>query len=164
MQLSKEGEDLLKSIEMLALKPYDDQKGLGSAPIKSWVAGATIGYGHLIAQSEWNTYKNGITKEQAEALFEKDLAPFVQAVNEAITVKLCQHQFDACVIMCYNIGTAAFRTSSVAKMVNGKAGSYPSLEQAWMAWNKSQGKVSQGLKNRRAAEWKIYTQGVYEKW
>lgn len=164
MVFSQEGEDLLKSIEVLSLQPYDDQKGISSAPIKNWTRGATIGYGHLIPEHEWVELKNGITKPQAESIFDRDIAPFVKAVNEAITVKICQHQFDACVIMAYNIGVSAFKTSSVAKMVNGQASNYPSLKEAWMAFNKSQGKVSKGLQNRRAAEWKIYTQGIYEKW
>lgn len=32
------------------------------------------------------------------------------------------------------------------------------------AWNKSQGKVNAGLTNRRAAEWRIYTSGIYARW
>lgn len=164
MNLSLEGEKLLKSLEALALQPYDDQKGLQSAPIKRWVKGATIGYGHLISQSEWNKYKNGITKTEAEMIFKNDLAPFVKAVNEGLEVKLCQHQFDALVILCFNIGIPNFNSSSVLKMVNGQAGNYKSLEEAWKAFKLSQGKVSNGLINRRAAEWKIYTQGIYERW
>ena len=44
MNLSQKATDLLKSIEVLALQPYDDQIGLKSAPIKQWCKGATIGY------------------------------------------------------------------------------------------------------------------------
>ncbi len=164
MRLSIEAENLLKEIEVLSLQPYDDQKGIKSAPIKSWVKGATIGYGYLIPQNEWPTYKNGINKTQADMLFDKKIQSYIDAVNSSIEVVICQHQFDACVILCYNIGVTAFRDSSVAKMVNGKAGNYSSLEEAWKSWNKSQGKMSSGLINRRNAEWKIYTQAVYERW
>ena len=38
------------------------------------------------------------------------------------------------------------------------------LSEAWLAWNKSQGEVMQGLINRRNAEIKMYNQGVYERW
>lgn len=164
MKFSAKGEDLLKEIEVLSLQPYNDQLGIKSAPIKAWVKGATIGYGYLIPQSEWNLYKNGITKSQADTLYEKKIQPYVDAVNKALEVVVCQHQFDACVILCYNIGIDGFKSSSVAKMVNGQASSYPSLEKAWKSWNKSQGKVSNGLINRRNAEWKIYTQAIYERW
>lgn len=164
MQLSKQGRELLKKVEGCSLVPYDDQKGLSSAPIQYWVKGATIGVGHLINQAEWPKYKNGITQAEADSLFEKDLKPFEDAVNSAIKVKICQHHFDALVILCFNIGQANFKTSSVVKMVNGESSSYRSLKEAWLAWNKSQGKVMQGLINRRNAEWQIYTQGEYKTW
>ncbi|MGJ9295466.1 hypothetical protein ACI2FZ_10100, partial [Campylobacter jejuni] len=55
--LSNDGQNLLKNIEKLRLKPYNDQNG---KEITSYVKGATIGYGHLIGQNEWDLYKNGI--------------------------------------------------------------------------------------------------------
>lgn len=163
MTFSEKGEGLLKDIEKLRLKPYDDQTG---KDITGWVEGATIGYGHLISSKEWKLYKDGITEEQAEQLFEDDLAPYVDKVNEAITVGVSQQQFDAMVLLTYNIGEPGFAASSVAKLVNDPAADtpYASLEDAWKAWNKSQGKVNQGLINRRNAEWNIYTKGVYETW
>ncbi|HDZ4962939.1 TPA: hypothetical protein RTH17_001855 [Campylobacter jejuni] len=56
------------------------------------------------------------------------------------------------------------KNSSVAKIINAEKTGYKTLKEAWMAWNKSQNKVMQGLINRRNAEYKLYTQGVYEKW
>lgn len=155
--------DLLKSIEQLRLTPYDDQTG---KDISSWIQGATIGYGHLISQDEWNTYKDGMTQGQANALFAEDISPFVNVVNSKVKVDLSQNQFDALVILTFNIGIGAFGTSSVLKLVNDPSAetSYPSLEAAWKAWNKSQGKVMQGLVNRRNAEWNIYSNKVYAKW
>ena len=76
MKLSKEGTALLKQIEVLALQPYDDQLGLKSAPIKNWVKGATIGYGYLIPQNEWDKYKNGITEAEADFLFNKKISKY----------------------------------------------------------------------------------------
>ncbi len=163
LNFSQKGIDLLKSIEQLATQPYDDQTG---KKITSWVKGATIGYGHLIAQSEWGTYKNGITEAQATALFKSDLNPFVSSVKTNVTAKVTQNEFDAMVIFVFNIGRSAFASSSVLKLVNNPSAktSYPSLEAAWKAWNKSQGKVSAGLTNRRNAEWNIYSKGVYKRW
>jgi type VI secretion system secreted protein VgrG len=86
-------------------------------------------------------------------------------VKQTIKVDLTQQQFDALVILAFNIGDN-FKNSSVAKLINDPAAttSYDDLESAWKAWNKSQGKEMKGLNNRRAAEWKIYAEGVYEKW
>lgn len=54
VDFSTKGQDLLKKIESLRLNPYDDQTG---KDISAWVKGATIGYGHLILQNEWDVYK-----------------------------------------------------------------------------------------------------------
>ena len=164
-KLSKEAVALLKEIEVLSLQPYDDSKGIKSAPTKSWSPESTIGYGHLILQNEWNQYKNGITKEQAEALFLKDAQPMIAAVNKLLKVSVSQQEFDALVILTFNIGIGAFIKSSVLKMVNKESGSnYPTLEAAWKAFNKDRGEVSKGLTNRRQAEYNIFTKGVYKRW
>lgn len=161
--LSANATNLLKEIEALHLKPYDDQT---SKDITEWVKGATIGYGHVIAKVDWDTYKDGITEAKAATLFDTDLAPFVSAVGNAITVKITQSQFDALVIFAYNIGKSGFSGSSVVTLINdskAKTG-YLDLESAWKAWNKSQGKVMKGLDNRRQCEWNIYSQAVYKRW
>lgn len=72
-----------------------------------------------------------------------DLAPCVAAVRNAITAPVTQNQFDAMVMLTFNIGVSAFTTSSVCKLINNPdaASPYPNLEAAWKAWDRSQGKV-----------------------
>ncbi|HEF6714407.1 TPA: lysozyme, partial [Campylobacter jejuni] len=104
--LSNDGQNLLKNIEKLRLKPYNDQNG---KEITSYVKGATIGYGHLIGQNEWDLYKNGITLQEADKLFKSDLLPFENAVKNSINSSLAQNEFDALVILCFNIGIDNFK-------------------------------------------------------
>jgi lysozyme len=160
---SEDALTLLKGIESLHLKPYDDQTG---KDITAWCKGATIGYGHLILKNQWDTYKDGFEETDADTLFSSDLTPFVTTVQTAITVPVTQNEFDALVILVFNIGQSSFTGSSVVKLVNDPAAktSYESLEMAWKAWNKSQGQVMKGLDNRRQAEWNIYSEGVYARW
>lgn len=164
LSLSQQGIASLMAFESFRGMPYDDQTGNA---ISQWVTGATIGYGHLISQDEWNRssndYKNGITEDQGKALLLKDLAPFVDGINTKVTASLLQNQFDALVILVFNIGLGNFASSSVLKLINNPSAqtNYPNLEAAWKAWNKSQGKVMQGLINRRNAEWKIYADNIY---
>jgi type VI secretion system secreted protein VgrG len=152
---------------MLRLKPYDDQTGNSVA---TWIKGTTIGYGHLVSAGEWIKYKSGIAEMQADDLFRADVAPFERAVGEVISTGLQQYQFDALVIFCFNIGIEGFRNSKVAQLINAPdsatqaAALEVALEGAWKSWNKSQGKFSAGLVNRRAAEWRIYTEAVYARW
>lgn len=166
-QLSLHARKLLMAIESFRSKPYGDQTG---AEISSWVKGATIGYGHLISRDEWDQfgamYQNGISDDRAKALFQKDLQPFVGGVNNKVTATLSQNQFDALVLLVFNIGLGNFASSSVLKLINNPAAQthYPDLEAAWKAWNKSQGNVMQGLVNRRDAEWNIYSKNVYAHW
>jgi len=155
--------NLLKSIEELAVVPYYDQT---NKEISKWVEGATIGYGHLVSKNEWSKYKNGLTKVEAGMLFKKDLAPFVLKVKNKVTANITQNEFDALVILAFNIGGTGFAKSSVLTLVNNPGANtvYSNLKEAWMAWKKSQGKHNQGLVNRRKAEWEIYTKGTYKKW
>lgn len=163
MLLSAGGKNWLKAVEQLRLMPYDDQTGRG---IDAWVIGATIGYGHLILQSEWGLYRNGISEAQAEQLLDDDVGPFVALVNDVIVVAMRQNEFDAALMLAYNIGGANFSASSVAKLINDPSSStpYASLENAWKAWNKSEGVVNTGLVNRRDAEWEMYADGIYQTW
>ena len=165
MSFGEKGIALLKGIEQLRLKPYDDQTG---KEITDWIEeGITIGYGHLIKEeSEWELYKDGITKEQAERLFKYDGQNYIDRVNASLKVKVTQQQFDALVILCYNIGKTGLASSSVIKLINDPAAKtpYASLEKAWKAWDKSQGKVNKGVINRRNAEWNIYSRGIYARW
>ena len=160
---STKGITLLKSIEELATTPYDDQTG---RDITTWVKGATIGYGHLISNAEWIKYKNGITEAQAQSLFQSDMSPYISTVKTEVSTMITQNEFDAMVLLTFNIGQQAFIDSSVLKLVNNPAANTPftNLESAWKAWNKSQGVVSRGLTNRRQAEWNIFDKGIYQKW
>ncbi|KAF1013194.1 MAG: Lysozyme RrrD [Stenotrophomonas maltophilia] len=163
MNLSPQGIDWLKQVEGQRLQPYDDQTGKA---VDHWVTGATVGYGHLILREEWPRLGQGVTLAEAEQLLRSDLKPFEQTVSRAVKVALSQHQFDALVILCFNIGGGNFARSSVLKLVNDPrvATPYATLQAAWMAWTRSQGKVMQGLVNRRGAEWRMYSSGSYGHW
>lgn len=163
MTLSPQGVEWLKQVEGQRLQPYDDQTG---RPITAWVPGATVGYGHLIGRGEWDRLAGGVSLEQAEQLLRQDLVPFEQSVARGITAALSQCQFDALVILCYNIGGGNFARSSVVKMINNPRAvtTFATLEAAWMAWTRSQGKVMKGLVNRRGAEWRMYSTGAYTHW
>ena len=161
--MSEKGMEILKQVEELRLKPYDDQT---RKEIDAWTVGATIGYGHLILKGEWTTYKAGISEPDACKLFDRDLAPFVRVVREQVTAKVSQNEFDAMAILAFNIGAPSFSASSVRKLVNNPSAktNYANLEAAWKAWNKSQGKVMKGLDNRRNCEWNIFSKGIYVRW
>jgi len=164
LKVSEEGVEFIKTHEGLRLKPYDDQTG---KTITEWKRGATIGYGHVIEQPDWEKFKNGISGEEAERLLASDLKTRGEdAVRRHVTAGLTQQQYDALVALAFNIGGGpeGLAGSTVVKMINDpeyKSSQYKDLESAWKAWRKSGGKVRQGLINRRQDEWQLYSKGDY---
>lgn len=140
MSVSSVGIQLITSFEDLKLEAYDDGVGV-------W----TIGYGTT-------TYPNGVavkrdescTLEQAKSFFQHDLRRFQTAVNGAVTVPLSQNQFDALVSLAYNIGTNAFKTSTLGKYLN--ALDFKAAADEFLKWNRGGGKVMKGLVRRRETE------------
>jgi len=156
---------LLMQYEQLRTLPYDDQT---STTIDSWTSGATIGYGHWISRkSDFAQYKEGISESDAEALFARDLKPFIATVRNYVKVDLTQNEFDALLIFAFNIGSrddrhhTGFYYSTVLKIINGESGE--NLDNAWMRYTLSHGKPMRGLINRRKSELKVYHEGVYLK-
>lgn len=140
MHVSPSGIDLICNFEGLRLKSYDDGIGI-------W----TIGFGTT-------KYPNGIrvkkgdscTLEQAKAYMHNDLKEFEQTVNDAVRVPLTQNQFDALVSLTYNIGTTAFKSSTLVKRLNEE--NYKNAADQFDVWINAGGKRMQGLINRRAKE------------
>lgn len=140
MHVSPSGVDLICNFEGLRLKAYDDGVGV-------W----TIGYGTT-------KYPNGIrvkkgdtcTLDQAKAYMQNDLKAFEQTVNSAVKVPVSQNQFDALVSLAYNIGSTAFKNSTLVKRLN--EGNYNAAANQFNVWVNAGGKRMQGLVNRRAAE------------
>jgi lysozyme len=150
MQMSKRGLDFLREYESTELEVYKDTAGKD-----------TIGTGHLLTKSELMSgkiyingvpvkYKNGITMQQANDLFKQDIDPREDVVAEYVTVTVTQGQFDALVSLVFNIGRGAFKSSTLLKLLNQSR--YTQIPDQFKRWNRSGGKVTQGLINRRQRE------------
>lgn len=139
MRLSTEGRNLIKGFEGLMLTAYPDGGGY------------SIGYGH-------HGVAAGTTIDRAEAdrLFDQDAVKFEMAVQLAVP-SATQQQFDAMTSLAYNIGTQAFRDSTLVKRHN--AGDFEGAASEFLRWNKSQGNVLPVLVSRRAKESAIYRTG-----
>ena len=102
--------------------------------------------------------KNGVkvkkgdkcTLEQAKSYFAHDLKSFEKTVNDSVKVPLSQNQFDALVSLTYNIGSTAFKNSTLLKKLNAK--DFTGAADQFLRWNKGGGKVLKGLVRRREAE------------
>ena len=162
MKISDNGINMLKRFEgsvKIGVRHviYDDKTGRPVNSDKELPAGATIGYGHLIKSDE--DFKHGITERQATEILRSDISTAERAIKDNITIPLSQNQYDALVSLAYNIGAKNFANSTVVKYVNDSNyhnTKYPTLESAWMAWNKSGGREMAGLTNRRQQEFNLF--------
>lgn len=162
MKISDNGINMLKrfegSVKIGARHViYDDKTGRPVNSDKELPAGATIGYGHLIKSDE--DFKHGITERQATEILRSDISTAERAIKDNITIPLSQNQYDALVSLAYNIGAKNFANSTVVKYVNDSNyynAKYPTLESAWMAWNKSGGREMAGLTDRRQQEFNLF--------
>lgn len=142
--LSDNGMKLLEQFEGLRLEAYLDSAGI-----------ATIGYG-TIKYPDGSKVKKGdkITKDQAKQYKLHDLKEFENTVNTSVTVPLTQNQYDALVSLAYNIGSSAFKNSTLLKKLN--SGDYKGSTEQFLVWNKVNSKKVQGLVNRREAERNLF--------
>jgi lysozyme len=154
MQMSEHGRQLLKQWEGFKNKLYNDPAGL-----------PTIGVGHLLTKSELSSgkivingvpveYDVGLSDQQVLDLLSQDVNPAVQLVTNKVTVGLNQNQFDALTSFTFNVGGAAFTGSTLLKLLN--QGQYDEVPAQLRRWNKTGGKVIQGLINRRENEIKLW--------
>ena len=138
MKASKNGIELIKCFESFSPKAC---KCLATEKYY------TIGYGHYGADVKEN---QTITKEQAEELLQKDLEKFEQKVNKYNNVyNFNQNQFDALVSFCYNVGNIDQLTAKGTRTIK-------EISEKILAYNKSGGKVINGLTNRRKKEQELF--------
>jgi lysozyme len=141
VKISPTGIKLIKSFEGLSLTSYLCPVGV-----------LTIGYGHtgnVLAGTK-------ITEKEADALLKQDLIKFEQAVLNYVTIDLNQNQFDALVSFCFNVGTQAFKGSTLVKRLNNGENLNIVASEELPRWNKGDGKVLEGLSRRRSAEVELF--------
>lgn len=99
-----------------------------------------------------------------DGVLKSDVTPFESAVRKGVKdpVKLNQDEFDALVSFSFNVGVTNFNNSSLLKKINenkhlsgdakGRKIVIDAIEKEFLKWNKSGGKVLDGLTKRRQRE------------
>lgn len=141
MQISERGIALIKSFEKCRLTAYLP------TPNDRW----TVGYGHTGPDVTEGTVW---TQQKADFELLLDIGRAELGVETSVTVPMTQGEFDACVSLAYNIGVAAFRDSTLVRLLN--AGDHEGASLQFKRWNKQKGVVLAGLTRRRAAEAELF--------
>ena len=141
MNVSAKGLDLIKRFEGCELTSYQDIGGV-------W----TIGWG---TTGPHVGPKLTITQAQADTWLQESVNKFADGVHNLLRVSVNQNQFDALVSFSYNVGIGAFKSSTLLRLLNdGAEASVVASE--FLRWTKVDGKIIEGLKNRREAERELF--------
>lgn len=135
--------------EGLKLKPYPDGVGF------------SVGIGHFIQENE-KFLMQGITKEQAIEIFKKDLENVENTIDNTVNVPLTFNQRLAIASLIFNIGSGAWKTSTVRRELN--KGDFNKASLAFSMWNKSRNaqevrSVNPVLVARRLRESQLFRAG-----
>ena len=130
------------------LKRLEGFRGTAYVPVPG--DRVTIGYGF----TDGVKIGDRMTREEADARLVEELRPYEMAVWQGCTREPNQNEFDAMTLLCFNIGPAGFKRSTVLKAHN--RSDCQAAARAFGLWNKSGGKVYAGLTKRRAEESALY--------
>jgi lysozyme len=137
---------LLRHHEGVRNKPY-------KCPAKLW----TVGIGHLIGDGktlppEWN---KTFTNEEIDGILKHDLKRFELGVHKMLpNVPLRQHEFDAIVSFCFNLGLGCFQRSTIRQAL--LRGDKEAAMESLVKYCKAGGKILKGLQNRRLDERRLF--------
>lgn len=127
------GLTLLKQFEGFRGQPYKDAGGV-----------LTVGYGTTFP----------IDENEATLLLQSRVEVFERDVDECVTAPLSDNQRAALTSLVYNIGTAAFASSTLLERIN--AQDWPAVPTEWRRWVKAGRKTLPGLVARREDELKLW--------
>ena len=137
---------LLKHHEGVRYKPYRCPAGL-------W----TVGVGHLIGDGkslprEWN---KTFTQDEVNGILKSDLRRFELGIHKMLpNVSLRQHEFDAILSFCFNLGLGCFQRSTIRQAL--LRGDKEQAMESLVKYCKAGGKILKGLQNRRLDEKRLF--------
>ncbi|RKS87315.1 lysozyme [Orbus hercynius] len=136
IRTSKQGLEIIGNAESCRNQPYYCPANI-----------LTVGIGSTTGTIEQRAYSD----EEIAARWVTDIKHAEQCVNQyASGAKLPQSVFDATVSITFNVGCSKMKTSTMYRYLNN--GTYPSACDELPRWNKSAGKVLNGLVIRREKE------------
>ena len=116
----------------------------------------TIGYGHVVRESERERFSAGIDERAAEELLRRDVETAEKAVLRLIHVPLSDGQFGALVSFVFNLGAGALQRSTLRRKVNREE--YDAVPAEFQRWVWARGRKLNGLIRRRKEEAVLFSE------
>lgn len=150
MKLSAKGLFFIQQWEGYYSKAYRDVVGV-------W----TIGYGTIADKALGLTVRPGqtCTKQQAIDWMMLEINDKAKQMAKMIKVPLTQDQQDTLLSFVYNVGIGAFKKSTLLRLLNN--GNYNSVPEQLLRYCYGDGRVIQGLLNRRQDEARLWRTGRF---
>jgi lysozyme len=146
VKASKSAIILIKHHEGVRNRPY-------RCPANLW----TVGVGHLIGDGKSlpDTWNRIFTQEEIDGILAADLRRFELGVSKMLpNVRLRQHEFDALVSFCFNLGLGCFQRSTIRQAL--LRGDKEAAMESLVKYCRAGGKILKGLQNRRLDERKLF--------
>ena len=142
MNVSKAAIALIKHHEGVRSRPY-------RCPANLW----TVGVGHLIGDGKLlpDSYNRTFSQEEIDGILKSDLRRFELGVHKMLpNVPLRQHEFDAIISFCFNLGIGCFQRSTLRQAL--LRGNKKAAMESLVKYCRAGGKILKGLQIRRLDE------------
>ena len=142
MNVSKAAIALIKHHEGVRNRPY-------RCPANLW----TVGVGHLIGDGKSlpDSWNRTFSQEEIDGILKSDLRRFELGVHKMLpNVPLRQHEFDAIISFCFNLGLGCFQRSTLRQAL--LRGDKKAAMESLVKYCRAGGKILRGLKIRRLDE------------
>ena len=146
MNVSERGIKLIKHHEGIRNRPYRCPAGL-------W----TVGVGHLIGDGKSlpKSWDRLFTKDEIDGILKRDLRRFELGVHKMLpNMPLRQHEFDALVSFCFNLGLGCFQRSTIRQAL--LRGDKKTAMESLLKYCRAGGKILKGLQLRRQDEKRLF--------
>ena len=136
-----------------AIKLIKHHEGVRNRPYRCPANLYTVGVGHLIGDGKslpesWN---RTFTEAEIDGLLKSDLRRFELGVHKMLpNVPLRQHEFDAIISFCFNLGLGCFQRSTLRQAL--LRGNKKAAMESLVKYCRAGGKILRGLQIRRLDE------------
>ena len=142
MNVSKAAIALIKHHEGVRSRPY-------RCPANLW----TVGVGHLIGDGKSlpDSWNRTFSQEEIDGILKSDLRRFELGVHKMLpNVPLRQHEYDAIISFCFNLGLGCFQRSTLRQAL--LRGDKKAAMESLVKYCRAGGKILRGLQIRRLDE------------
>jgi lysozyme len=142
VNVSKAAIALIKHHEGVRSRPY-------RCPANLW----TVGVGHLIGNGKSlpDSWNRTFTEAEIDGILKSDLRRFELGVHKMLpNVPLRQHEFDAIISFCFNLGLGCFQRSTLRQAL--LRGDKKAAMESLVKYCRAGGKILRGLQIRRLDE------------